>query len=256
MDKKILETFIKKYNLNGNIEAVKWVVGKDKTLKTNAISEDKTLLVSVALQNFDGFSECDLGVYDTAKLKQLLGVLNDDISVKLNEVFETDDKGNNIRKITSVVISSDKTEMTFAAADLSVVPSSPAMKNIPPFNCEVVMDGDFVSRFSKSTGALSEVETFTLLMTGQKKDKIKMVLGHTDNANSNKISLDVTTTPGLDKVDKPIRFNAKFLKAILDANSDCDSSILKVSDKGLASVLFDKNGFTSQYYIVAIQSVD
>jgi len=79
MQKVKLDRFVQKYNLNGQAEQVKWK-SKDKKLSTSFITQDKSLLGKVTLDNFD-FEETELGIYDTAQLKSLLGVLGDKITL-------------------------------------------------------------------------------------------------------------------------------------------------------------------------------
>jgi hypothetical protein len=58
MKKQTIETFIKKYSLNGIIDSVKWNVNStDKTLNTNSITEEKNVLVDVKHMQFDAISE-------------------------------------------------------------------------------------------------------------------------------------------------------------------------------------------------------
>ena len=51
MNKTLLERFISKYSLGDNVTSVVWVV-KDNVLKTNFITLEKSLLGTVALDNF------------------------------------------------------------------------------------------------------------------------------------------------------------------------------------------------------------
>ena len=71
----------------GLVESVKWET-KDDNLSTSFISDDKSVLGTVTLQNF-GFDNTTFGVYDTTKLTKMLSVLSDDIEF---DVTKTDDK--------------------------------------------------------------------------------------------------------------------------------------------------------------------
>ena len=58
MKKQTLETFIKKYSLNGVIDSVKWTVAKDKKiLNTKSITEEKNVLLDVTQKNFEAIEE-------------------------------------------------------------------------------------------------------------------------------------------------------------------------------------------------------
>lgn len=246
MKKQLLETFIKKYSLNGIIDSVKWTVDPTKkTLTTNAITEEKNVLVSVEISNFDALTEnCDLGVYETSRLSKMLSVLSDSVNLALNK---KDDK------ITSVNLSDDQTAVQFITSDLSVIPVAPNLKKLPEFTIEIELDSDFVGRFVKAKAALPEVDTFTLLMN--KKKKLEMVLGYS-NLNSNRITLGVTAKAGKDVVDRNLSFNARYFKEILASNGDCANAVLRVSNSGLSTVEFKSTEFTSTYYMVEVKMVD
>ena len=66
MEKQKLNRFVQKYTLAGLVESVKWE-SKDGSLTTSFISDDKSVLGSVSMKEFDG-SNATLGVYDTTKL--------------------------------------------------------------------------------------------------------------------------------------------------------------------------------------------
>ena len=87
MQKQLVDKFIRKYNLGGNIESVKWSVNdQDKTLKVAAKSEDRNTVVYVELTNFDGITDTiDFGVYETKKLRQLMGVFDQSFDVTVNK---------------------------------------------------------------------------------------------------------------------------------------------------------------------------
>lgn len=246
MKKQLLDTFIKKYSLNGIIDSVKWSVDSTKkTLTTNAITEEKNVLIAVEIANFDALTEnCEVGVYETSRLSKMLSVLSDTVDLTLNK---KDDR------ITSVNFADDVTTAQFITSDLSVIPSAPNLKKLPEFTIEVELDTDFVNRFVKAKNALPEVDTFTLLMN--KKKKLEMVLGHS-NLNSNRITLGITAKDGMNTVERNLSFNAKYFKEILTANGDCAAAVLRVSNSGLSTVEFKNSDFTSTYYMVEVKMVD
>ena len=245
MTKETLKTFINKYYLGGTVESVKWVANtSNKQLITNAITEDKNVLLKVTLNNFSELPDGELGINDTSKLVKLLGVLKDEIKSEYNKTGD---------KITSVVFSDDNTDVQYVIADLSVIPSAPPLKKVPPFTVEIPLDADFISKFVSSKGALADVDTFTLTMN--KKGKLEMIIGYS-SINSNRIKLAVNAVEGKDTVTKNINFNANHLKEILLANRDCTNAHLKVSEAGLASVEFVCGDITAEYYLVEVKSID
>ena len=231
MKKSSFEGFIARYNLGGEVESVK-VSSTDEGLSVNFISDDKTLLGSVESDNKD-FPNGEFGVYTTSQLKGLLGVLDSNVDVKEGEA--------------ALVFSDKGTSVIYMLADLSVIPVVPELKALPPFTATITMNDDFVSKFIKSKGALSDSDTFTFTC---KENKGEVILGYS-KINSNRISMNVDCTCESDV--EPISFSAKYLKEILNANRGAKSSSLKVSPQGLAEVVFEHEGFKSNYYLVEIK---
>jgi hypothetical protein len=236
MDKNRLNRFIGKYNLSGLVESVAWKT-ENKTLSTRFISDDKTVLGTVSVESFD-FEDASVGVYNTNALKGLLGVLGNDVSLTLKKVDE---------KPISLSVSSDSTTVQYQLADLSVIPNVPDLKQLPKFGVEIEMDGNFIEKFIKAKGALSEVDNFTVIT---EKGKLKIVIGYS-NINTNRVELVVNDK--FEKEIKPISFSAKYFKEILSANKEANKATLKVSTDGLAHVEFAVDGFTSSYYLVEVQ---
>ena len=245
MKKETLNTFIDKYSLNGTIESVKWVVNaKDTNIKTSAISDDKNVLGFVTIKTNDGLEDMEIGVNDTAKLKKMLTVLADELSISPTKTND---------KVTSLVLTSAETDIQYVTADLSVIPKAAELKKLPPFNLEIPLTKEFVSTFVKAKSALSDVDIFTL--TTDKKGKIKMTLGFS-NVNSNRINIEVKPVDGKDKIGKTLHFSAKYLKEILTSNTDCDNAVLKISDAGIANVEFDNAMFNSNYFLIKFKNID
>jgi hypothetical protein len=245
MKKQVLNTFIDKYSLNGSIESVKWVVdNSNKQIKTSSISDDKNALSYVTIKDDAGLVDSEFGINDTTKLKKLLNVLSEEVTVAFNKREE---------KIVSLSLNSDGTDVQYVTADLSVIPKVPDLKKLPPFNLEIPLTKEFVTTFVKAKSALSDVDTMTF--TKDKKDKIKLTIGYS-NVNSNRINIDVKPTEGKDTLGKTIHFSAKYLKEILISNSDCENAVLKISDHGILHVEFNNDLFNSSYYLIEIKSVD
>jgi len=237
---KILQ-FISRYNLNGSVEAVKWETTGDSTCSTTFITDDKSVLGQVSVKDFD-LAEGEVGVYDTARLKQLLTVVGDDVDIEVTNVND---------KNVSVVLSDETTSVNFMLADLAVIPNVPALKELPAFDVKIPFSNDFAKKFVRSASALSDVDTFTIVPDG---DDLKLVIGYS-TINSNRISLDVITE-GKGTLEDPISFSAKYLKEILNANDDSEKSVLNVSTKGISNIDFEVGDFRCSYYLVEIQTTD
>jgi len=248
MEKSRLESFIKKYYLNGLLNQVRWL-SKENKLSTTAMTSCRKFMANVTLENFDAFKDTELGVLDTSLITRMLNVLGSDVTFTL--ATDPDD----VNRVTSVLMADDKSEMSIVAGDLSVIHQSPNLKTLPLSDVEIKLSEDFISRFFKAKGALSDVELFTLAMS-KKRGRLEMVLGYSVNSNINRISLDVETVDGKDKVTKPISFSAKVLKEIITANSEGKDAVLKVSEAGIAFVEYADTGLTSKYYMIKVDTED
>jgi len=237
MQKTTMNRFISKYNLAGLVESVKWET-KDGTLSTSFISDDKSVLGSVSLENFDE-SDCTFGVYDTTKLTKMLGVLSDDIDFSI-----TQSEG----KAISLKFKDSATSVNYMLADLSVIPNVPDLKQLPEFNVTINLDDVFINRFIRAKSALADENNFTFTC---KDDKGQIVLGHS-SINTNRIKIDVDCT--CDGDVEPISFSANFLKEILVANKEAKDATLKISSQGLAHISFEIDEYKSDYYLVEINN--
>jgi hypothetical protein len=236
MDKNRLSRFISKYNLAGLVESVQWN-SENKTLSTRFISDDKTVLGLVTLNDFE-FEDSSIGVYNTNTLKSLLNVLGNDVNLTLKKVEE---------KPISLSLTSDSTSVQYQLADLAVIPNVPELKQLPEFNITIDMDSNFIEKFIKAKSALSDIDNFTVLT---EKGKLKIVIGYS-NINTNRVELVVNDN--YDGEVKPISFSAKYFKEILSANKEANKATLAVSKDGLSHVEFAVDGFTSSYYLVEVQ---
>jgi hypothetical protein len=231
MNKSKFDGFINRYNLGGEIESV-MIKSDDSNLSVRMISDDKTLLGDVTVVEGD-FPNGEFGIYTTSQLKGLLSVLDESIAVE---------------EVTGALKFSDNgTKMQYMLAAPSVIPSVPELKALPSFDAEITLDDDFINKFVKSKGALSDADTFTFVCKGGSGE---VILGYS-SINSNRISITVDCKCNEDI--EPIAFSAKYLKAILMANKGSKTSSLKISSKGLSHVSFVDGDYTSNYYLVEIK---
>lgn len=235
MEKSMLERFISKYNLGGSCESV--IFNSDgTTLSVKAISDDKNVLGHVSVET-SKFPEGDFGVYETKKLRSILSVLNDALTIKSNI---------NNGKATGLNITDGDTKVTFVLADTSVIPAVPDLKKLPPWEFAITLDEKFVNTFIKAKSALSDVDGFAVMSEGDNKSAT-VTIGYS-TLNTNRISITANT----DKSAKlePISFSANYLKEILAANKEAKNGKLEISSKGLARASFEVDGISSTYYLV------
>ena len=237
MEKQQLNRFVSKYNLAGLVESVKWE-SKEGSLTTSFISDDKSVLGNVSMKEFDG-SDATFGVYDTTKLTKMLSVLGNDVDFTIQDIDG---------KAVSLKFKDGSTSVNYMLADLSVIPNVPDLKQLPPFNAQIKLDSNFISKFIKAKGALTDENNFTFTC---KNGKGQIVLGHS-NINTNRISIDVDCTCKSD-VDG-ISFSATYLKEILVANKEASDATLDIATQGLSHIHFEADEYTSDYYLVEINS--
>ena len=236
MNKTRITRFIQKYNLAGLVESVAWKAADGK-LVTRFISDDKTVLGEIHLDNFT-FNAPELGVYTTSALNKLLSVAGEDVELEVQE-----QNGNAI----NLFIKSDDDKIQFQLADLAVIPTVPDLKSLPDFDINIGFDGRFIDKFIKSKNALSDVDTFTVVTEG---GELKIVLGY---SNVNSTLIEFSVNKDYSEEVKPISFSAKYLKEIFSANKEANSVVLKISTSGLAHVEFKIDDFTANYYLVEVQ---
>jgi hypothetical protein len=238
MEKSRLMNFISKYHLNGLVQSVAW--NSNGSLSTRFISDDKSVVGEVQMNTFNG-TKSSLGVYNTDLLVKLLGVLGNDVNFNVNLTQD---------KAFSLTLDDNSTTVNYMLADMAVIPPTPELKQLPPFQVTIKLTKEFIDKFIRAKGALPEIEHFTLVKN-QKLNKYQVVLGHS-NLNSNRISLDIDCEVTEDI--EPISFSAKYFREILAANKDLNGGTLAVSSEGLAKAEFEIDGFESRYFLVRMEN--
>ena len=239
MQKSKLDKFIQKYNLGGNVNSVKWKSNGDR-LTTTFVTPDKSLLGTVNVDKFK-FEEAELGIYQTDLLKNLLGVLDDDLSLTLSKFGD---------KAVALKAKNGSVSIDYVLSDLSVIADPPALKRLPEFNTQIKLDSKFIETFVKGKSALSDVDTFTIVETNK---SVEVIIGYS-STNTNRVNIPVDTVT--EDLTDSVTFNATLFKEVLLANKECTSAVLEVSNEGLARVNFKVDDYDSTYYIVAMTDVD
>jgi hypothetical protein len=180
-----------------------------------------------------------VGIYTTSLLKNMIGVLDNDLTLKVDKAGD---------KSVSLKLSSDETETSYQLADLGVIPPVPDLKALPDFGISIDMASTMIDKFIKAKGALSDVDTFTIFTEG---GDLKMAIGYS-SISTNRVTF--TAQKDYAETVKPISFSAKYLKEILTANKEATSAKLKVSTDGLSNVEFQIDDFVCKYYLVEISN--
>lgn len=253
MEKTKIESFIKKYTLGGTINSVIWKNNQDN-LTVTAMTSDKKLFASVELNGAaKGFIDGqDVGVMTTDRLKKMLALLEDNVSLSL----DVDDKDKT--RARKILLDDGKMSQNYVTSEPSAIDPVPSMKNIPPFDVEINLTPEFNDKFTRSFAALGDDGGLFTVVMNKKTKKLDVVFGYKSTGNSDRIALGshVTAVAGKDTIKEPISFTAKNLKEIISANSEVTDAVLKICEAGLAGVSFNKDGIASQYYLVKVDVED
>ena len=96
---------------------------------------------------------------------------------------------------------------------------------------------------------MSETDSFTVIA---QNGKVDVVIGYS-SVGTNRITIPVNVNTYKDI--QLVSFNTGKLANILQANKECKSVSMKVSEKGLIKLNFEVDDFESEYYLVATQQV-
>lgn len=236
MEKSKLQSFINRYYLAGNCEAV--------TLKENEsgvgcelIDQDQTVVGKLQWKT-TSFMKGSLGINHTGALTKMLGAVGENIDIQVQETA-----GKNY----AMKISEGSTKLTFMLADTTVIPAVPSINSEPDYMVNINVDDDFISKFIKAKNALPDAKNFAVQVKG---GKIIFVINYT-TINADNISFEIGNTPISDM--EPICFSADKLKEVLIANKG-DMGTLHVSPDGLARIDFTGPDFESSYWLVQLQN--
>ena len=236
MEKSKLQSFINRYYLAGNCEAVT-LKEQEASIGCELIDMDQTIVGKIKW-NTAPFMKGQLGINHTGALIKMLGALNENINIDVKEAA-----GKNY----AMKISEGSTQATFMLADTTVIPAVPAINAEPDYEVSIPVNDEFISKFIKAKNALPDAKNFAVQITN---GQIKFIINYT-TVNADNISFEVGTTSNADM--EPVCFSADKLKEVLVANRG-DSGELKVSPDGLARIDFMGSDFESTYWLVMLQN--
>jgi hypothetical protein len=236
MEKNKLQSFINRYYLAGNCEAVT-LKEQESSIGCELIDMDQTVVGKIKW-NIPPFMKGELGINHTGALIKMLGALNENITIDVKEAA-----GKNY----AMKISEGSTQATFMLADTTVIPAVPAINTEPDYEVSIPVNDEFISKFIKAKNALPDAKNFAVQVIN---GNIKFIINYT-TVNADNISFEVGTTSSAEM--DPVCFSADKLKEVLVANRG-DSGELKVSPDGLARIDFTGSDFESTYWLVMLQN--
>ena len=236
MEKSKLQSFINRYYLAGNCEAVT-LKEAEQSITCELIDMDQTVVGKIKW-NTAPFMKGMLGINHTGALIKMLGAVGENISIDVKEAA-----GKNY----AMKISEGTTQATFMLADTTVIPAVPTINAEPDYLVQIAVNDEFISKFIKAKNALPDAKNFAVQV---QNGIIKFIINYT-TVNSDNITFEVGTSPGVDM--EPVCFSADKLKEVLVANRG-DVGQLHVSPDGLSRIDFVGADFESSYWLVMLQN--
>jgi len=235
MEKSKLQSFINRYYLAGNCEAVT-VKANEESVNCELIDIDQTVVGKVKWKT-DPFMSGELGINHTGALTKMLSAVGEKIDIEVNDA-----QGKNY----AMKIKEGSTTMTFMLADTSVIPAVPAINAEPEYEVTIDIDELFINKFIKAKNALPDANNFAVQV---QNGKIKFIINYT-TINSDNVTFEIDGTAN--ELD-PICFSADKLKEVLTANKG-DKGTMHISSNGLARIDFTGTDFESNYWLVQLQN--
>jgi hypothetical protein len=235
MEKSKLQSFINRYYLAGNCEAVT-VKANGSSVDCELIDVDQTVVGKIKWKT-SPFMSGELGINHTGALTKMLSAVGEKIDINVQEA-----QGKNY----AMKIKEGSTTMTFMLADTSVIPAVPAINTEPEYDVILDINEEFVGKFIKAKNALPDAKNFAVQV---KNGKVKFIINYT-TINSDNVTFEIDG--GSNEMD-PICFSADKLKEVLIANRG-DVGKMYVSSQGLARIDFNGNDFDSNYWLVQLQN--
>ena len=165
-DKRIIDSFISKYHLGGNIERTKWV-SDGESLKADFINDSQNLVGKVVSKKFK-FPIGEFGIYSTSTLSKMLGILENEV------MFDIVKEGGTPARFN---IGDTAMDIKFNLADPQVIPNVPNI-NKTEGDIEVELTEEFTTRFIKSKDAVGEEVFYVSTQDGFTSPEVKLTIGN------------------------------------------------------------------------------
>ena len=240
MYKNVLERYLQKYSLNGNVNSVVMDI-KDKKANCRFKTQDNSMLGEVKLNKIE-LDDFKLGILDTAGLQKMLNIMDDNITIQVKKA------GN---KPYQLKINDNNVKATFALADLNIFEEPPTLKKIPKWSLEQTLTNKEIQLFVKSKNALSHVESFAVV---NENNQPEIIIGW-KRISSNTITIPLQNSDHSDLFSH-VLFNADIVRDIFVANKESKTAKMFVSKDGLLKLSFEVDNFQSTYYVSACKGDD
>ena len=236
INKATIQSIISKYYL-GEIESVKWTI-KNNIIDIDFMTANKCVAGSLTCNDFQ-LEDCDLAIYDTKKLTNLINICNGDLLLEL-------EKQNKL--YTKLKISDLNFNLTYALSDPLLINKVPTV-NIPEWIVELNFTTEDIENLIKAKSALAGVDNMLLTTTTNLDNEpvCEFIFGD-EAGHNNKITYQILGNVKEDNLKLP--FDSDMFKTILHANKDMEEGSLFLSSMGLMYMKFKTSAISSEYYMV------
>ena len=239
-DKRIIDSFIDKYHLGGNIERIKWV-SDNESLSAKFINDSQNLVGQIKSKNFQ-FPIGEFGIYSTSTLSKLLNILENEV------MFEIQKEGGIPSKF---IIADTNMDIKFNLADPQVIPSVPAI-NKTEGNVEIELTEEFTTKFIKAKDAVGEEVFYISTQDGFTSKEVAFTIG---NKSTNSVSFSMEIEEGGSDIELDnIPFNSDLVKEIFKHNKRFELGFIQINPKGLMTFTFKFGDLETNYYLVRNQN--
>jgi hypothetical protein len=237
MNKKLLERFINKCTLGGNVQGAKLVSSDDGLTTKFTNYPEKTVMGFLTCPNLKmGDGEFTLG--DMSNFKSLLSVLNDEITLKVEQKNS---------KPFSFIMSDGATKATLILSNPDMVAPVPKLKAQPTPLVVFDIGPEFVTTFLRSLSALNTVqEVYFMTVNG----KGQIVIGYNPERATSNVVIDPPSTVTGEL--KPVCFPTEYIREALVANKEMKSGKLSIDQQGVANLALVVDDFSVEYYFVRL----
>ena len=236
INKLTLQSAINKYHL-GEIESVKWTV-KDNTLSVDFMSLNKEIIGKLTYNNFT-VEDCELAVFDTKKLLNLINITSGDLLISLEKVKSIN---------TKLHIADNSYNLTYALADPLLI-KKPGTVNEPEWDAVLPLEREFVDHLIKAKSALQGVDNMTITPTKDLNDTSVCIFSFGDeDGHNNRITYQMYGE--IQPSDTNIPFNSDSFKNILNANKDLEKGTISINYGGLMKLCFKSEDSESEYFLI------
>ena len=146
MEKSKLQSFINRYYLAGNCEAV--ILKENETgVGCELIDIDQTVVGKIQWKTTP-FMKGSLGINHTGALTKMLSAVGENIEIQVKDAA-----GKNY----AMKILEGSTQATFMLADTTVIPAVPSINAEPDYEVSIPVNEEFINKYIKANSIITEI---------------------------------------------------------------------------------------------------